>query len=786
MGLKIPENAQWSKSAPLKSVQFYADLLLSIPRNVGYNPLSLTMERFGKYIYYNSSKLNNDSITWNWNNAPTVPSGYYLRNIGYTTAETLYENQVKLLNENYDYSDLVVYIEFGNIGEDFSDKIISGVLNTYGAAFYTSGIYTRYLQTLGTYIHANFNRDKETTLFRTTPFDDSAKYADYYYIKELQYYCMNRKTQVREKVYCAPMAILNVSSAYGIKSFTTSNFAPSQPVIGVSLNGGQIQICLPARNINNKWVAQRNSVHGTTTYSTINSAIPFNMGMRGGICYLNSQYADISDNIINNQLPDSFRITGNAGIKIFPFGIETVCLFPSASTVIQGNSPKMSALLGDYSMAANANETWVSKDKNEFYRLFADWNIPVVETIEDAEYKPFTDFDLAESPTGGDSGYIPDMPTTGIDTDIPEDIPKDDTNKIDDFTVVSPNLTASNLCKSYIYNYSEVIQLFNWFCTTGYIENQSELFADKLAPIYGLMLFPFDLVNHDPSHVSAVSSTTIVAVTENIAGYSLNNGYNTIINGGELTYLSYYGNFADWTACKYALYIPYAGITELPANCVVNKRLTVQYSLDLMTGKATAIVKSYDLENTTLGVIVKLIPCQIGHLVPVQSSNYAQREISNTLSFLGIAQSGINGVMNLAQGVGDFAGGIMTGNAKMAASGGHSITSGALSSGMDMANRIINHMFSQQLVVQASGIVSPTAGFGLPQTPFLSVVRARQITPQQFQMLNGFPTSIDTTIGAVSTGSNYIVAQNFNLDIPTATNAELNEIATALKSGIYV
>lgn len=399
-----------------------------------------------------------------------------------------------------------------------------------------------------------------------------------------------------------------------------------------------------------------------------------------------------------------------------------------------------------------------------FKEIFEDWGIYCTDNLDEILYGEIPDIPHV-SPSGGNSGFDPSLPPNGNNgEDIPSNIPSNSDNRIDDFIVNTPNITPVILCNSYVYTTSSVRDLFTWFCSKSYIDNQSELFADKLSAIYGLILYPFDFLTHDPRHLTYTDTTTIVSVTNNVVGYILLPNYNTIIKGGEITYLSYYGNYADWTLCKYSIYIPYAGVVELSPSVVVNRRLTLEYSIDLLTGKATAIIKSYAMGNNDLGVLVKLIPCQVGQLVPIQSSNYAQREISNTLS----AVSMLGTLTNVAAGVAT------------------EDVGGVVKSLFDIGYQLTDYTLHQQLNYCATGSLSPSTGLGLSQTPYLSIARSYLATPENYRTQNGIPTAYYARLNSVSTGSNFVVCENIYLDTVRATSEEIEEIRSLLSSGVYI
>ena len=614
---------------------------------------------------------------------------------------------------------------------------------------------------------------------RTTYLADDTIETTLLTVKTLRYFTVDKKTGERTELKgyspTFPFVISGQRAATDIP--ISSRDIPE--VISFSEPKGVGQICLPSG-----FGALSNGQFYPFYLATTDGSL-FKYGNRGdkafsaynyGLLPWYGQFRNISEDVdYPVEKLDSARAIdiSNAPVVVAPSNIQVVGLFAKgAGTGGQQYIYKEGAHY--LNTSADGLRLFQAASKvDEFIKVFNDWGIYASNDLDEILYGDIPDI-VPENPSGGDSGLNPDLPTEGAGENNPytEDIPNNPENLIDDFIVESPILTPANLCDSYVYNYSQVKELFNWFCSRGYIENQSELFADKLSAIYGLMLFPFDLVSHDTSHVSPTDKTTIVSVSENISGYILETGYNTIINGGSIEYLSYYGNFADWAMCKYSVYIPYGGVIEVPPSAVVNRRLRLQYATDLLTGKATAILKSYSLRDDELGVLIKLVPCQIGHLVPVQSSNYAQREVSNTLSAISMGST----ILSTAVGIASSA---VSGNAVGAVSAGISGVNQLVNAGANMA-------FNQQLSYCASGGISPTTGFAIAQAPYLSISRIRLATPSMYRTQNGIPTAYYTTLNAVSTGSNFVACDNVYLNTIRATSEEIEEIRSLLSSGVYI
>lgn len=405
------------------------------------------------------------------------------------------------------------------------------------------------------------------------------------------------------------------------------------------------------------------------------------------------------------------------------------------------------------------------KSLTDIIMYFNDWGLKATSSEYEARNTPYDAIETEgtiPSPSGGDSGSItPDFPADD-NTSIPS-IPNIPDDTIDDFLVDIPNISPINLMTNYALNYQGVKSLFNWLCTSSYIDNISELFADKLSAIYGLIQYPFDIVSHDPVHSDPRAQLSIVNVATDLQCHAIVNGYNTIINGGQISYVSYFGDYRDWDNCKYSVYVPYAGVIDIPANCVVNRTLKLQYCVDLLTGKATAVLKSYE-NSDTLGALVKTIPCQVGLSLPVQASNYGQQAINNALTSISMISNIGSGLLN-------------------------SITSLSpmplINAGIGAATTAASMAFKQQTQYSASGGVSPSTGLALPQTPYLCITRARPVKPSNFAKINGLPTNVYTKFSSVAKAGNIVKMQNVIVTSGTATDAELNEIRAALERGVY-
>lgn len=345
---------------------------------------------------------------------------------------------------------------------------------------------------------------------------------------------------------------------------------------------------------------------------------------------------------------------------------------------------------------------------------------------------------------------------SGYDTNpvVPQ-IPSYPDNTSDVIPDITPNVSALSVTGAYALSLSSVKALFAWLMTDDYTKNISELFSDKLSAINSLRLFPFDIVSHDGLHVTEQSNITIANVTsDEIPCWAVLPGYNMWLDGGEINYLAYYGDYNDYVNCRYSLYIPYGGIVDLSPSHVINRTLSLRYAIDLLTGNATALIRSN-------GVIVKSIPCNLGQSIPIIFTNANAQQINKTLSDIAIVNNIVGAAASVVQGS-------YTGAARQLV--------GAVEQGV--RTEMTNPLQYGHIGTNGSG-----TGNIMPQTPFLVITRGK-VAKYSSNYAIGTPTSYYGKISNFA-GSGLIKA-NTEITIATATVEEEQEIRKLLESGILI
>lgn len=397
------------------------------------------------------------------------------------------------------------------------------------------------------------------------------------------------------------------------------------------------------------------------------------------------------------------------------------------------------------------------KTIDDILAFYNDLGLPYVTQSQDIAISQPRDVFPDAPVLDGDNNFVPDDGNpTGYDNNpiIPE-IPSFPDNTSDLIPDISPNVSSLNGCSAFCLNLGNVKAFMQWLLTDDFTKNISELFSDKLSSLNAIQLFPFDFVQHDESHLTQRTSLTIANVNcPEIECYSIDSGYNVWFDGGEINYLAYYGDYNDYINAKYSIYIPYCGIIDIAASFVVNCTLTIRYAIDLLTGNATAVIRSNN-------VIVKLVPCHVSQNIPIIYSNANQQAIKDTLTGLSIADNVVGSIINIATG--NYAG--VVGNIL----GG--IEKGAI-------NALTNPMQFGHI-----GSISPSTSQILPQSPFLIITRC-QVAKYSQSKSYGKPISFYGKLSSFI-GIGFIQLSTC-ISIIGATAEEENEIRQLLEEGILL
>ena len=284
------------------------------------------------------------------------------------------------------------------------------------------------------------------------------------------------------------------------------------------------------------------------------------------------------------------------------------------------------------------------------------------------------------------------------------------------------------------------------------------LFADPLDFMCGVMLVPY---------VPGVGSAVRPMYGEN----SFEHMYNTVSNQytevdcGSIYVNKYYGSCFDHNPYhKLLLWLPYIGYRELDPDEFSGKYIHVIYHCDCMTGDCVAFVKS---ESGGIGPV-------FGRVVAQFSGNCGVRVPYGRTSFDAAIQSSIQllgGAVGMAAGGALGVGGLAAGN----------IGEGMIANSIQGAT--IMAVTGQKTGTERSGTAGASAGYLSIQKPYLLRTLPQQSLPENYISLEGYPSNV---AGPLSKFSGYVGVESINLNNIAATKAELDEIDSLLKGGVFI
>lgn len=245
---------------------------------------------------------------------------------------------------------------------------------------------------------------------------------------------------------------------------------------------------------------------------------------------------------------------------------------------------------------------------------------------------------------------------------------------------------------------------------------------------------------------------TIAATSEHVklgsfdtgaSGYRITNQY-VVVDCGSLVLSEYWGSALDYAPyTDIEIFLPFCGMKTIRIEDAQALTLTLKYYVDVLTGSCVAFLKcGQSVLYTFTGNCMQHIP------VTSQSSDLLKNSIS---------AAGALGV------------GMMTGNPAAAASGA---AYGAINTATSK-----NH-------VQRSGDLAGSAGILGDFTPYVIIHRPIQSLAREYNKFKGYPCNITYTLSNLS---GYTEVEHVHLTgISGATESELNEIESLLKSGVII
>lgn len=221
---------------------------------------------------------------------------------------------------------------------------------------------------------------------------------------------------------------------------------------------------------------------------------------------------------------------------------------------------------------------------------------------------------------------------------------------------------------------------------------------------------------------------------------------------GTLSVAEMWESFLDYDATSFQLYLPFIGSVDIPVGEVMGGSVNVQYTVDFLTGMCVANVKC-----------TKTISVSDGGTPFTQESQHAfMGNCSVQVPLTSVSYGNIIG--SLAQSA---SAGLSSGLAGVAGS---------------LAMSAINGGFKP--TVETKGTIGANAGFCSVLYPYIVITRPITAEPDSYQEVMGYPSYIESTLGACE---DLCVCDNIDLSgLTGATESEMNRIKQLCKEGVYV
>lgn len=217
---------------------------------------------------------------------------------------------------------------------------------------------------------------------------------------------------------------------------------------------------------------------------------------------------------------------------------------------------------------------------------------------------------------------------------------------------------------------------------------------------------------------------------------------------GSVNFKEYSNSFLDYAPfTKVTLYLPYVGFVPINPDYVNNQTVSVQYSVDVLTGAFMAFV-------IIAGKVIYSYSGTMGVNVPTTNQTY-----NNYLSGI-IGRVGIIGGLAAAGITGGLTAPMLAG--------------GAVASAASYIN-------SQKPTLEHGNALTGSPGAMGVKYPYFLINRPMQSIPENIQKFSGFPSNLLISLNDVN---GFTKVEHVHLENISATDAEKSEIMSLLTEGV--
>lgn len=339
---------------------------------------------------------------------------------------------------------------------------------------------------------------------------------------------------------------------------------------------------------------------------------------------------------------------------------------------------------------------------------------------------------LALNPTPSDP-YLPggesgpgggggDFDSSSDAVDIPP-LPLTNASSTGFITLYNPSIAQlKDLCS---YMWSDLFDL----------NSLRKLFANPMDAVLGLSIVPVAVPNGEVSEVHVGNISTGISMTKAANQY-------VEVDCGSMNVKEFWGAYLDYDPfTKAEIYLPYIGTHPLSVDDIMGKTIHVVYHVDILSGACCAFVKCGD------SVLYSFIG-QCSASIPISGNDWTNV---------------INGVLSVAGSIGSM------------------VATGGASSPMAISQIASTAVNNFKPSIEKSGSLSGSGGMLGVQYPYLILTRPRQALPSNQNKFTGYPAFMTVEL---STVSGYTEIDSIHLENINATESELDEIESLLKSGV--
>lgn len=267
------------------------------------------------------------------------------------------------------------------------------------------------------------------------------------------------------------------------------------------------------------------------------------------------------------------------------------------------------------------------------------------------------------------------------------------------------------------------------------IDGWRKIFADPMNAILGLSIVPVNVPTGGGREVKVGNISTGVTMTVAASQY-------VSVDCGTIDVKEFWGAYLDYDPyTKAEIYLPYIGTHALAVDDIMGKSVHVVYHVDVLSGACCAYVQCG-------GTVLYTFIGQCSSSIPITGDNWTNV---------------INGAISIAGSIGSM------------------VATGGASAPMAIGNIASTAVNTMKPSVEKSGAMGGTGGMMGVQTPYLILTRPRQALPASQNTFTGYPSFITEKL---STLSGYTEVFKIHLENIPATEQELSEIETLLKSGV--